>query len=342
MSVITSSKWTCLCLLTAGLALVSINISGAQSLPTIPGIGNIDLGYVKFVPFVQAGYKNIGFSLNLPFNVTPVQGGSAFYAPPSLDLKFQDAGVWVGSVGVDARFLPTLFFILTGEASARKSIAVYAGENFPWYGQPNPFLWSGTQLQWWDIDGMSGYTFYNNWSAVVGLRYDYLTVGLANGVDATGTPLNFAIPGFYDTVTGNIIVKTWIPYIGLRLRERNYNALLIYTPLASSKVVTPQTVLAAESAPYKPYVDNVTFEWDFARTGSFLEGLFEYDVPVFKDLHLGLWARGTWMKFIGSGNWQMSEYASPPPPPPANSIDSLSGSLNTYSLGGGIAASLTF
>lgn len=146
---------------------------------------------------------------------------------------------------------------------------------------------------------MLGYSFYNEWSAVVGLCYDYLTVGLANGLDATGTPLNYSVPGFYDTANGNIIVKTWIPYIGLQLKERRYYALLIYSPLASPRIMAPQTVLEAQSAPYVPYVDNVTFEWDFARTGSFLEAFFEYDVPVLQDLQLGLWARGTWMKFIG-------------------------------------------
>ena len=76
----------------------------------------------------------------------------------------------------------------------------------------------------------------------------------------TGLPLDFPLnfPGFYDTVSGNIIVKTWIPYIGLQFSERNYKALLIYSPFASPSVITPQTVLEMESAPYVPYVDNVT------------------------------------------------------------------------------------
>jgi hypothetical protein len=335
-------KRSCFSLLVAGLLLVSSNISGAQVLSGMPGLGNFDLGSVRVVPFVQAGYKNIGLSLNLPFTVTPVQGGSPFYAPPSLDLRFQDSGVWVGSVGLDARLLPAVFFTIRADANARKNINIFAGENFPWYGQPNPFSWSGSQLQWWDLDGMAGYVFYKNWSATVGLRYDYLTVGLGNAVDATGTPLDFAVPGFYDQVSGNIIVKTWIPYIGLQLSERNYKALLIYSPLASPSVITPQTVLEMQSAPYVPYVDNVTFEWDFAKTGSFLEFSFEYNLAVLKELNLGLWAKGTWIKSIGSGSWEMSEYASPPSPPPANSLDSASGTLSTYGLSVGIAASLFF
>lgn len=63
MSLTACFKKSYLCLLIAGLVLVSINISGAQLLPAIPGIGNVNLGSVKVVPFVQAGYKNIGFSV---------------------------------------------------------------------------------------------------------------------------------------------------------------------------------------------------------------------------------------------------------------------------------------
>ena len=342
MSVRACLKKGWLSFLIAGIVLVLTNIAGAQFLPTIPGIADIGLSSVKVVPFIQAGYKNIGLSLNLPFTVTPVQGGSPFYAPPSLDLRFQDSGVWVGSVGLDAQLLPALFFTIKADANARKNINIFAGENFPWYGQPNPFSWSGSQLQWWDVDGMVGYVFYKNWSATVGLRYDYLTVGLGNPVDATGTPLNFAVPGFYDTVSGNIIVKTWIPYIGLQFSERNYKALLIYSPFASPSVITPQTVLEMESAPYVPYVDNVTFEWDFAKTGSFLECSFEYYLTVLQELNLGLWAKGTWIKSVGSGSWEMSEYSSVPSPPPANSLNSATGTLSTYSLSGGIAASFSF
>ena len=101
-------------------------------------------------------------------------------------------------------------------------------------------------------------------------------------------------------------------------------------------------VLEMESAPYVPYVDNVTFEWDFAKTGSFLECSFEYYLTVCTKVESGTTAKGTWIKSIGSGSWEMSEYASPPSPPPANSMNSATGTLRTYSLGGGIAASFSF
>ncbi len=182
MSLMACLKKSLLFLFVAGLALVSLNISDAQVLPAIPGTGNLQLGSVKVVPFVQVGYKSIGLSYSLPF--API----AYYG--SVDLSFQDAGVWVGSVGFDAHLLSTLFVSLRADANARKNISVVEGEDYKWNG-PTPYNWSGSQLQWWDIDGMVGYTFYRDWSVVAGVRYEKLTVGLRNAVDATGTPVNY-------------------------------------------------------------------------------------------------------------------------------------------------------
>ena len=334
-------KITCLSLLIFGLALVSVNISRAQLLPAISGINNVDLGSVKIIPFVQAGYKNIGLSLGLPFVNS---NNPDFNPPPSLDLSFQDAGVWVGSVGLDTRFSPRIFVDFRAAANAAKNISVVAGEDFlTWIdGAYAPLNWSGSQFQWWDVDGMAGYNFYKDCSAVLGLRYDYLTVGLKNPVDAQGNPLSNYYPGYAnETDFGDVVIKTWIPYIGVQLNARNYKALLIYSPLASPKLILPQRSLYYRyRLLYSPWVWNANLEWNFARTGSFLECSFEYDAPVFKDLQLGIWVKGTWMKFIGSGNWDYSEYNTYPLG--SASMDGSTGTLRTSSLGGGIAASLSF
>ncbi len=123
----------------------------------------------------------------------------------------------------------------------------------------------------------------------------------------------------------------------------NYKGLLIYSPLASPQVINPQTLIKDGSISYKQN----TIEWDFAKTGSFLEGYFEYDVPLLKELQLGLWTRGTWMNFAGSGSWDTSEYLVLR----TNYVNydnyiqtsaTPNGTLNTRNLGGGVTASLSF
>ena len=303
MSIRACVKKSAASLLIAGLVLVSVNISGAQVLSSIPGIGNLDIANIRVVPFVQVGYKNIGFNLNLPFTVTPVdQFGGVFNGPPALDLNFRDAGVWVGSIGLDARLASALFLSLRADGNATKNISVVTGENFPWWQIQAPYIWSGSGLQWWDIDGMVGYTFFKDWSAVVGVRYDKVTVSFANPVDQTGTPIN--LPPNTTQLTQDIVVKTWIPYIGLQLNGPNYKASLLYSPFASPQVATPQSSSAIVLGLFS-YVDSSLMNYNFASTGSFVDGYFEYDVSIRDTLLFGLWARGTWMRFSGNGdlNW---------------------------------------
>ena len=138
-------KKSCLSLFIAGLVLVSFNISGAQVLSSIPGCGNLELGSVKVVPFAQVGYKNIGFSFNLPLSSSVVFGPDRSLA---LDLSFRDAGVWVGSIGFDARLFSNFFVSLRADGNATKNIQVFAAENYQYWGLPVPFTWRGSQLQW--------------------------------------------------------------------------------------------------------------------------------------------------------------------------------------------------
>ena len=194
---------------------------------------------------------------------------------------------------------------------------------------------------------MAGYDFCKDWSVVLGLRYDKLTVGLRDPVNATGRPLPISIPhpppstlSQTVSITGDVTVKTWIPYIGLQLNTTNYKALLVYSPFASPEVITPQKLLAVIRRPSLP-VEQEGFLWKFTKTGSFLEGSFEYNMPIRESLQLGLWARGTWMRFSGDGSWDGNHVADGEGNTYSDSL-SATGTLSTYGLSGGVAASLSF
>lgn len=334
MSLKMSSRKSLFSLLVAGLVLLSMNISDAQVLSGIPSCGNVDLGPVKIVPFAQVGYKCVGFNFNLPYDLFPSSRNGGTYGPPALDLSFRNASVWMGSIGFEALTVSRLFLSLRADGNATKNIDVITGQNFPWFARPTPFTWNGSQVQWWDVDGMVGYSFFKDWSVVVGLRYDYLTVGMGNPVDAMGIPINSL--GNHQN-TGDVTVKTWIPYIGLQLNETKYKALLLYTPFASTQVNVPEPVVNIQPT----FIENSIFLWQFSKTGSFLEGYFEYNVPVQQSLQFGCWARGTWMSFKGAGSWSLTGTYTAVLINETMS-DSSNGGLSTYGLAGGVTASLVF
>ena len=162
-------------------------------------------------------------------------------------------------------------------------------------------------------------------------------MGLRDPVDATGRPLPLSLGSQTVSITGDVTVKTWIPYIGLQLNTTNYRALLVYSPFASPEVVTPQRLLNFRLS--TGMYEHEGFVWKFTKTGSFLEGSFEYNMPIRESLQLGLWARGTWTRFTGDGSWD-GNYAADQTAPYADSL-SATGTLSTYGLSGGVAASLS-
>jgi hypothetical protein len=339
MSIRDCLKKSLFSLLVAGFVIVSINISGAQFLSAIPGIGNVDFGSVKVAPFVQVGYKNIGFNLNLPFTIIPIdQRGNPAASPPALDLKFRDAGVWMGSIGIDARLPSALFVSLRADGNATKNISVFGAQNLTVQDISPPYTWAGSGLQWWDVDGRVGYTFVKDWSVVGGVRYDKLTVGLSDPVDQTGTPVHAV--DRYNKIIQDVVVQTWIPYIGLQLNGPNYVASLLYSPFASTQVVAPQSLTAWSTLGGVPQGSSLE-NYKFANTGSFLDGYFEYDVSIRDSLLFGLWTRGTWMRFSGNGDWNhlenwLADISLVVDP------QSVTGTLTTYGLSGGISATLSF
>ena len=166
------------------------------------------------------------------------------------------------------------------DGNASKNIRVVTGENMPyWWGNAAPYDWSGSGLQWWDVDGMVGYTFCKDWSAVVGVRYDKLTVSLADPVGLNGNPVT--LPGHIDNYRQDVLVKTWIPYIGLQLDEPNYRAYLLYSPFASPQVTAPQSGNTTYTP--NPYIAHDLYNYKFANTGSFLEAFIQYNI---RGMHL--------------------------------------------------------
>ncbi len=294
---------SCSSLLVFAFSILYASVSSAQLLPIPSGFG-LNFGAVKITPFAQVGYKKFGLNLNLPLTNDE---GAFFATPPALDLNLRDARAWIGSVGFDARIPAGLFLTLRAEGSASKNIDVITGQNVPIAFQPTPYTWSGSNFQWWDVDGLVGFNFLRDWALVVGLRYDKLTVGMRNPINAEGTPVTTFFPAEIFRFEGDLLVKTWIPYFGLQLNTPTYRASFLYSPWASPDVIVPEQAFSLISI--FPGVGNESsgWEWKFSHRGNFFEAFAEYDFPLFDRLKLGLWVKGSWMGFTGTGTWDFND-----------------------------------
>ena len=74
----------------------------------------------------------------------------------------------MGSIGIDARLPSALFVSLRADGNATKNISVFGAQNETQQNISPPYIWAGSGLQWWDVDGMVGYTFVKDWSLVGG------------------------------------------------------------------------------------------------------------------------------------------------------------------------------
>lgn len=335
------------------LALISIfastGLSGAQQFGNIPFPGNVNTNSLRVTPFAQIGYKFIGLNYNLPVN-----GFNGI--PNALDLALRDAGVWMGAIGFDAGLGSRFLMSLRADANANKDIRVLTEQNFDYdHGIQLPWNWSGSQLQWWDIDGMLGYKLVRDWAILLGLRYDKLTVKLSNPVDGQGNSINyyFSYESENDTrrYWGDLNVQTWIPYIGLQFDATNYKAQLLYSPLASPQVRVPSRMVRVSNFWGHETLDHsrnlAGTNWNFTRTGSFLEAYLEYkDVSLSKNIQFGLWTRCTWMRSRGGGEWNYSDYWAKTKSGVDsagywNDAQSATGSLSSYGISFGISASFS-
>ena len=328
-------KKSCLSLFIAGLVLVSVNISGAQVLPLIPGVANLELGSVKVVPFVKVGYEQIGINMNLPVSSLAL---AWILERKSLDFKLQDAGVWVGEVGLDTMTSRGLLFSLSALGSAQKNVSVKMPENpFGNFGLPqltvNPLNWNGSQFQYWSIDGNIGWKIWSDVGIIGGVRFDKVSTDLRDPVDQFGELITQPTNQFFADFSTNV----WMPYLGIKLLESNYNFTLIATPLATLSVNVPLTFILPDAG----ITSRETSTYNIAKPGWFIEGKFNYFLNLNNDLGFSLWGKLNWLNVKGNGTLDHVHYG------PSNGgidFDSVSGdaTYSRYLVGGGVAATLSF
>jgi hypothetical protein len=337
------------CPLTSGVS--------AQGLLMLPGLGSLGFEGVKITPSVQVGYQRISLNFTLPTVVPRIYPRAG-----TLDLQFQDSNTWVGSVGIVADCPSGFSLAIKGQANARRNITVAEPTELQLAGTGNVF-WDGNHMEWWTLEGAVGYRVRDNWSFLVGLRREHLTVGLTNPRDSANNPLNFFF-FFSDpfgteteilTQTSDFRLKLWIPYIGLKMEGPGYRASILYSPYVTADIRIPEPVNIAQlfTSVFGPPFTGADLEgfdirYKVLNLATFFEGDFEYDLAVGPNLSVGLWCSLSWLRLRGQGSLSiaLSEEAFADGVPFESSGDSVLGrgdaTCTRGIVAGGFSATLSF
>jgi hypothetical protein len=313
------------------------------------------IGNLKVDSCLRVGVKGLTCHFNLPIASVPsplTVSEIGFPGPVEFDMKNET--LWVGAVEFQVQLPRNFSVFLNGEGSAQKAVTVpmvqdpFATYSIPFNGDPaGMVLWNGSKTQWWEVEGGILYNFFSDYYFIVGLRFDQLSLYLNDPRDQSGIYQGFLQYGYQDLYTSDMNVKTWIPYLGIRVKGSNYKGDILYSPFATANVALPfrykfdnaglvYPLPPIFGGPFSFQQENYTMN----KPGTFLEASFQYCAAIINNFGLDLWAKWSYLSVKGNGN-EDSTMTFPFYSFEANNSASAQGALNTYSLSGGLGVSLS-
>ncbi len=331
-----------------------------------PGTGNSQglsdhfCGPARVTFGAQAGFQHMSLNVSLP--TRPVLGNGAV---DSIDLRLQDANMWVGSIDAGARIAANLYLFVKAEANAPRTVDVItSATDISAVSTFAPYRWSGSGLQWWALDGGAAYRFAREWSVLAGIRRDRLSVKMVDPVDQSGNPVNLTYqitPGFPgapfgyggERAAGDVQANFWLPYVGIRVDHATFRFSAIWSPFASAWITLPQrfisfTVTHQTTNPIVYTTQGTSYDFDYRVTSpaAFLEGNFEYNVNPAGMFRAKVWLKGSWLAARGRGSVHACEdtFNNQPTPVHATLTDSAgeTGNISRAILAYGISAAMSF
>ncbi len=317
------------------LVLIIGNTSEAQQTTRIPGLGSFQLGNVKVSPNVYVGCQRTGVNFNLP------QNWISAHNDRSLDLALKNVNLAMGGVALDVTIGQKLSVFFVAEGNALRNTNVITPQNYtyalgPWL----PYKWEGSQFQWWSVDGGVAYVITPGAGLVAGLRADHISVGLKNPVNRAGQAVSYV--GRYFNVSGDLLIKIWNPYLGVRFDGINYRAWFIGSPFSTCKVIIPTRWIDIVTATGDD--DLLETKCSLSKPGGFLEFGMDYDVALSRNASILMWGKANWNRFSGLGNSNRVQNVTAGFGPGASNAEfaSNTATLTRFVTSGGLGASLNF
>ncbi len=276
-------------------------------------------GKIAVNPYAQVGFQWVGSNLNLPASDGLLVTEPFSLGIGHLDISLKDANFWTGIAGVNVL------------AYGKYSLFGAAG------GFLNrPFITSGTAPVSLDAINTSGKLEFTNtkvesWfiqtgiglgPVLFGLYWDHFTFHLAD-------PRNNDGPLPNQTLRGDMLTKTFAPFIGFALPVSSASITVTYSPLAYS-----DTALSLINS--RRNLSEIRYTWK--KPGDLVNALLQYNTPVTSTTTFGVWSNYSWMRMRGSAELEFENTRTPP----INRNKDVTATMTKYVVGGGVTLGVNF
>ena len=271
---------------------------------------------IKVNAYAQAGLQWLGSNLNLPVQnqlLTP------FLNIGDIDIALKDANFWTGIVGCS--FLAEGKYSLFGAAGGLLN---------------RPFITSGTiPVSLGPLSSSAVLEFTNtnveSWFIQTGIGLGPILLGLYwdHFAFTLGDPRNQNGPIANQTLRGDILTKTYAPFIGISMPLGRMTATVTYSPFAYSN-----TALALISS--QGNLTELRYTWN--KPGNLLTAMAQYNTPITSSMTLGLWCNYNWMRMRQDATLEFENT----PVPLISSTRNVTATMTKYAFGGGITLNVNF
>lgn len=252
------------------------------------------LGIRKFSSSVKAGYQRTVLNFSLPIEVS----FTSLVGPVELQLIDPDA--WVGSIHADLWPAPRFKIFASGEGSPRRNVKVATPIEAIFLGAAQ-MEWTGSQMERWTVDSGVGFGPWRGASLLGGVRFDHMSLGME---DPRG-PFALVPPAVtINSYSGDLRIKTLIPYVGFEISGPAYRAIFVGSPFAAADVRLPLRLVTTVPGP------NIVFDdlrYRMTKSGNYLAGEFEVKVDLGARLRVGAWVKGWMLRIQDRGNQDWEE-----------------------------------
>ncbi|MFH0824612.1 MAG: hypothetical protein V2B18_17800 [Pseudomonadota bacterium] len=271
---------------------------------------------VKVNPYAQIGFQWVGSNLNLPVRNETLTN---FLNIGDMDISLKDANFWTGTAGVNVTVKDMYsFFAAAGGLMNRPFLtAATVPVSLDAFSTSANLEFTNTNVESWFVQTGVGVG-----PILLGLYWDHFAFAL-------GDPRNSAGPIANQTLKGDILTKTFSPFIGIALPASGALLTVTYSPWAYSN-----TALALTSS--RNNVSELRYTWN--KPGDLFNAMLQYNTPVSSSSTFGLWCNYSHMKM---GQDAELEFVNAPVPT-VERTRSVNATMTKYVYGAGITLGVDF